>query len=226
VVQPAIGNAPFDTRKEIGNILVYLVGTHGLDSVRPVLGDALVQAPADSLPSGKRRRTPASDDVRRLMSGLGMEYVGPYETGRSNWYYYNRAGAPMRALHLRDANYHVRLDGSLPASFVVGGEVWRLEGGRGRLTLLTPRDSLFFPIDALAEQARIRGGQPDTSEVSPLTEQSRAITATLVPNSYSGTGHAESAELQQIAGDLYLKLSPESEPPGEPKVRSPRGIRP
>ncbi|MGH7725850.1 MAG: DUF4153 domain-containing protein [Candidatus Eiseniibacteriota bacterium] len=205
-VRPATGGVPFATRKEIGNILQYLLQTHGRASLQGLLGTANVALVEDSLSGSGARSADRTNDVRQIMANLGMTYVSPYEGVESRAFYYQRHGAPMRAVSVLDADYHVRLDGSLPAPFQIAGETWRLDAVPGRLALITPRDTVRFPMEELIDFAHARIGLPDTTEATRFTARSDGITAVLVPNNYSGVGRGDSAQVHMMSADLYLTL--------------------
>lgn len=226
VVKPASGNVPFEARKEISNILTYLVETHGTGSVRSVLGDANAVLPGDSLSRRTRRHMAGADDAKEMMAALGMNYVARYEIVQTEAFYYQRQGAPIRAVPVRGAAYHVRLDGSVPATFAVAGEPWRLERVRAELALVTPRDTLEFPMDALITLARAQNGERDTADVSRFIAQSSDVTATLVPHNYSGTGHGDSAQVYMMSADLYLTFPREKDSDASPRARSSLKARP
>ena len=211
VVVPASGDKPPEARKQISSAVRYLLEAHGEGPVRAVLGDAMPALPADSA-SVEMRRHRQSDDARKVMTALGMTYVESWEGGQVEQFSFHGWRLRTHAVPVQGADYHVNLEGGMPANIEIEGEPWRLESVRGALSLSGPRGMVWFPMDTLIAFARAHGGGLDSTEAPRLTRRAPGVTALLVPRSYSGTGRGDSVLVYQMTGDLYLTFPPEPGP--------------
>jgi hypothetical protein len=204
-IVPAGAAAPFEVRRQLSAVIAYLLDAHGPAPVRSVLGGAM---PALTGQAEVRGTTYAGQgaDARKVMTALGLTYVDRWEGSQSESFYYSGFSSRIRAVPVGDADFHVRLDGTMPAEIAVAGESWRFECVRGALALVTPRDTLWFPLDALIDYAHAHGAGPDSVGAPRLTQRASGITALLVPRTYSGAGHGDSVSVYQMAGDLYLTV--------------------
>src|SRR5205085_4769527 len=75
-VRAATRELPFEARRDLSSVLGYLIGTHGGESLRPVLGAAA--AAADSGLSRERHES-ADTRAQRVASRLGFAYVNSWE---------------------------------------------------------------------------------------------------------------------------------------------------
>ena len=215
VVTPATGTLPVEARKQISSAVRYLLEAHGEGPVRAVLGDAMPALPADSA-SADRRRSHSSSNARTVVTALGIPYMESWEGAQTESFSYHGWRPTSHAVPLEGADFHVSLDGGMPAILEIGGEPWRLEAARGGLTLSGRRGTLRFPMDTLIAFARARGSTPDSTQVPRLTQRASGVAAMLVPRTYSGYGGGDSVHVYQMTGDLYLTLSPgpgAAEPP-------------
>jgi hypothetical protein len=204
-IVPASAAIPFESRKELSGILTYLLDTHGAAPVRAVLGASMPVLDGHAQSDGTTYAGQGAD-ARKVMTALGMVYVDRWEGTQAQSFYYAGWQARTRAVPVGDANFHVRLEGAMPAEIAVAGESWRLECVRGALRLVTPRDTLRFPLDTLIAYAYAHGSGPDSAGAPPLTQRAPGVTARLVPRTYSGTGRGDSVNVYQMAGDLYLTI--------------------
>lgn len=206
VAKPVTTDVPVKDRKEMSGIVLYLLEAHGSGSLRGMLGETMPVLASDSLSVGKHRYVDHNEDARGVMKALGMSYVGRWETTQGAPFNYYRWNAQVRPVSVRGADFHVHLEGSLPAAFRIEDESWRLESLRGMLALSTPGDTLWFPMDPLVALARAPRADRDTTDASRFTVRSQRTTAMLVPYQFSGIGEGDSLKVHQMTGDLYLTL--------------------
>ena len=202
-VAPTTGEVPFEVRKQLSGVLAYLLDAHGEQTVRAVLGAVMPTLTGQAEENGTTYAGRGAN-ARKVMVALGLTYVDPWE-GQSQSFYYSGWNQRTRAVPVADADFHVRLDGTLPAEIAVEGESWQLDCVHGTLRLATPRDTLRFPMDALIDYARAHGSGVDNVGLR-LTQRASGITALLVPRTYSGAGSGDSVRVYQMVGDLYLTI--------------------
>jgi hypothetical protein len=192
---------PGAAQQEISSVLVYLLDVHGVKAVRAVLGDAMPPINAHR----SRGRAVPTNTAEDIMRSLGMRYVNPWENPHSENFSYAPWQATPHATPIGGAAYHVRLDGQLPATFVMENERWTFRQTRHGAELTTEHgSSLEFALDTLVVFAKHSGGVRDTLPAPMLTGTGVGIRGTLVPDDYSGLTEADTLHFYSLAGDLYL----------------------
>jgi hypothetical protein len=201
------GDVPFDVRREMSATLAYLIESHGLSSLRRVLGDSPAFAAADSMKGtgygqGEWR-------ARVIMNRLGLEYVTGSQPQTSTYFsYYARQGPESQAIPISDVDYHVRLLGSLPREFQIDTTSWEFGPGRHgqAIRLVTSgHNAAEFPTDTLVTLARLYGAA-DVRPWPRITVTSDYARATLVVISFAGFRDRDSTRITNLEGDLYLKI--------------------
>lgn len=208
-LRPATRPVPFEVRRELSSTLVYLTATHGSGALRSVMG-SFSSDDSVSATTGRIEGDKAARSAFAAMKRLGMDYVARWEREEPAFLTFS-VNPQSDVTTIGGADYHVRLEGSLPDSMRIGRELWRLRADRAARVLELGNGAgaaVVFPLDTLAERAgapgleRVLGGRPKLVMVA----EGPFVRATLVPRYYQMVRRPEGLELQSLSGDLYLDL--------------------
>lgn len=207
-------SVPFEARKELSSTFEYLVDTHGLHSVRPILGQELMAAVERDravVPSSPVIRERSSEAARywagSIMRVLGMDFVQRWESPQQTFFAYNETfNKASEVLDVSDFQYHVRVRGTPPIALVVGGTPCTLAVAPGTQSLRLVAQGggeATFPLDTLVLRARA-GARGDSMPSFRLAAETPALRALLVPQTLDGKVDSSGFTLNNVTADLYL----------------------
>ena len=206
VVHAATGPVPFEARKQLSSALSYVIGTHGAEPVRRLLGQAFTGADTAAI-SGPTSRSGNGEWLAGVaMRALGLDYVNSWDGPGSSTFAYLSTRNAVEIEDIAGALHKISLQGPLPFSFMMDGRIWevRLAGAPKELRVTRGTEALLaFPADSLVERARASRGSAGWPALR-LVAETAGTRVTLVARTYNGRIDDDGPLLQYLDGDLYV----------------------
>lgn len=164
-LQQATHDLDFTTRKEISNVLTYLIQTHGSGILAAWLGgnEALAQIDTIGPPANQYGTSNARDRAKLVLQHLGVPFVPPWEGEATQQVHFTAASRPVM---VRGYDYALGANQGLPLSFSVESREYelRFDNNADKLLLLQrdlPTPTLEIPLDALVQHLASLGPSPE-----------------------------------------------------------------
>ncbi len=199
-----------DDRREIGNIVDYLIETHGSDPLRDWFEDGL--ADVDTL-TGKPHAV-AETGRDRVLARLDLEYIPPWASRNATHFNFN-VHEDGHVLDIRGFDHAVRIQSAWPQHFKVDSDAYTLdyrmwdhalfllEGASGDTVLTFPLEPLLERLEARREEHL--GNNRVPGELMVLEATGPGIRARFHLRSFNGTLGDQGPDLQYAQGDLLLR---------------------
>lgn len=208
-LQRSTTSVSVEDRRAITATLTYLVGSHGVASVAPMLSDSLNAAL--TLAHNRTRYSYAFPDVRSIMQWMHVDYTGPGGQTNGEYFAYYAQSTPQ-VVAIDGYEYAVRLSAwplrdSLQVTDGVflhfGADSASLSVSRAGATVLTI--PLRPAVDsAAARQARINAGvRTQPVRIEAASGNLKALLSLTVVGGYRRT---DGARINTLDGELFLRL--------------------
>ncbi|TFG54131.1 MAG: DUF4153 domain-containing protein [Gemmatimonadales bacterium] len=212
-VRPASGDVAFEHRREISEILTYLIGTHGSGTVARWFPEERA-IPDTSGADPAKRQAYAIQRTQVIMQGLNLGYVSAAEAREpSGFYYTTGARSVLAPVEGYDYVYHLA---RIPSDTLSLGDRHlrvALDSAAGMLQLLEDQTILIaLPIEPLIDRVRAYLGEhpmdrnalpPDLMRVEGENER---VAVRVYVSQLSGRRIERGTAATQVRGEVLLRL--------------------
>ncbi len=212
-VRPATGDVTFEDRREISEILTYLISTHGSETIAPWFPDEVgIVDSAGSDPA--QRRSYAIRRTQSIMQRLNVAYVSAAEAREPAGFYYTTGARSVFApVEGYDYVYHLA---RIPSdTLLLGDRRLRvaLDSAAGVLQVLEDQTVLIgLPLDPLIDSVRAYLGEHpmDRNALPPdvmrLDGENDRAAVRIYVSQLSGRRVEQGTTATQVRGEVLLRL--------------------
>jgi len=212
-VRPASGDVAFEDRREISEILTYLIGTHGSGTIAPWFPEELSSVDtAGTNPA--QRQAYAIRRTQAIMQHLNVAYVSAAEAREpSGFYYTTGARSVLAPVEGYDYVYHLT---RIPSDTLSLGDrrlSVALDSATSLLQLLEDQTVLIaLPIEPLVDRVRAYLGEhpmdrnalpPDLMRLEGVNER---VAVRIYVSQLSGRRIEQGIAATQVRGEVLLRL--------------------